>query len=299
MTKRKARAVTPPVSAASSQKPAPSQRASKAMAKAIGNFAARPVRVSIEWDKSSDGTVYAAAPHSERIGHNIQLTAAFGSTSNAFLSAQIGHLDEATRSRHTERGQSDIELNAAIALVEAVGPEDELEAALAVQMAGCHALAMEMLGRAKTTERNDHVELYGNMAIKLQRTFTAQIEALARMRGKGQQTVRVEHVTVHPGAQAIVGDVHHHAAGGGGANSIIEDQSHATRQTEERPAMLSSNPQSNGVPITGHAERAMSPARRSVSGRAPRKSARAQARILEPGDDRDPTAHPADAGDAS
>ena len=35
------------------------------------------------------------------------------------------------------------------------------------------------------------------MAIKLPRTYTAQLEALAKLRRGGEETVRVEHVHVH------------------------------------------------------------------------------------------------------
>ena len=41
----------------------------------------------------------------------------------------------------------------------------------------------------------------------LARTFTTQMEALNRYRGKGQQKMTVEHVHVHKGGQAIVGAV--------------------------------------------------------------------------------------------
>jgi len=50
------------------------------------------------------------------------------------------------------------------------------------------------------------------MANKLLRAFAMQTEALAKLKRGGEQTVRVEHVHVHPGAQAIVGAVN----GGGG-----------------------------------------------------------------------------------
>ena len=47
-----------------------------------------------------------------------------------------------------------------------------------------------------------------SQANRLSRTFAALVEALNRHRGKaGQQTVRVEHVTVNEGGQAIVGTV--------------------------------------------------------------------------------------------
>ena len=79
---------------------------------------------------------------------------------------------------------------------------------LAVQMVGCHNLGMTMIRRATTTDRVDFLSTYGNLGAKLLRTFTAQLEALARLRGQTtQQTVRVEHVTVEAGGQAIVGAV--------------------------------------------------------------------------------------------
>jgi hypothetical protein len=46
-----------------------------------------------------------------------------------------------------------------------------------------------------------------NQATKLTRTFTTQMEALNRHRGKGQQNMTVEHVHVHDGGQAIVSSV--------------------------------------------------------------------------------------------
>jgi hypothetical protein len=51
-----------------------------------------------------------------------------------------------------------------------------------------------------------------------------QMEALTKLRRGGEQTVRVEHVHVHNGGQAIVGNVNH--PGGGAAR--IGNQPHAT-----------------------------------------------------------------------
>jgi hypothetical protein len=48
----------------------------------------------------------------------------------------------------------------------------------------------------------------GNLAIKLLRTYATLMETLQRYRGKGEQKVVVEHVHVHEGGQAIVGNVH-------------------------------------------------------------------------------------------
>jgi len=46
-----------------------------------------------------------------------------------------------------------------------------------------------------------------NIANKLLRTFNTQVETLKRYRSKGEQKVMVEHVHVHQGGQAIVGNV--------------------------------------------------------------------------------------------
>lgn len=53
----------------------------------------------------------------------------------------------------------------------------------------------------------DFVDQNVNRASKLMRTFTAQLEAMQRLRGTNQQKMTVEHVHVHEGGQAIVGNV--------------------------------------------------------------------------------------------
>ena len=46
------------------------------------------------------------------------------------------------------------------------------------------------------------------------RTYTAQLDALNKHRGKGQQKVTVEHVHIYKGGQAVVGNINQ----GGGEN---------------------------------------------------------------------------------
>jgi hypothetical protein len=62
-------------------------------------------------------------------------------------------------------------------------------------MAAVHAATMTFafrLGQAETIPQQDSAERAFN---KLARTFAAQVEALKRYRSRGDQTVRVEHVT--------------------------------------------------------------------------------------------------------
>ena len=79
---------------------------------------------------------------------------------------------------------------------------------LAVQMVAAHDLALAMARRALKTDRVDWMQTYSTLSAKLMNVYTRQLEALARLRGQtGQQTVRVEHVTVEAGGQAVVGNV--------------------------------------------------------------------------------------------
>lgn len=107
-------------------------------------------------------------------------------------------------------------LNFMLALVKGVGPKDQVEAMLAAQMAAVHNATMisaRRLNHAETIPQQDSAERTLN---KLARTFATQVEALKRYRSAGEQTVRVEHVTVNEGGQAIVGNVSHGGRGAAG-----------------------------------------------------------------------------------
>ncbi len=103
-------------------------------------------------------------------------------------------------------------------LMAEIGPRDQLEALLAVQMVGTHTLAMQFLARAVAEGQTvDGVNMNVERSTKLLRTFALQMEALKKHRSKGEQRVIVKHVNVHEGGQAIVGAVSHSGKGGGGS----------------------------------------------------------------------------------
>jgi hypothetical protein len=126
---------------------------------------------------------------------------------------------------------SEQNINEALAAVTGIAARDEVEAMLAVQMVATHFAAITLLRRLKSAENIPQQDSAGNLAVKLLRTYTAQVEALQRYRSKGQQRVTVEHVHVHQGGQAIVGTVE-----GGGALSKTEDQPHAPRAIAHKPS---------------------------------------------------------------
>ena len=87
-------------------------------------------------------------------------------------------------------------------------PQDAFERMLVAQMVACHNAAMECFRRAMTEGVLFSVQ---NMAFKngqrLMATYAKHGETLNKHRGKGQQKVTVEHVNVHAGGQAVVGNV--------------------------------------------------------------------------------------------
>lgn len=91
--------------------------------------------------------------------------------------------------------------------IKGIAPKDHIESMLATQMIATHYATMRCFSRAAKTSSQETHQLNINSANKLTRSYTAQMEALNRYRGKGQQKMTVEHVHVHSGGQAIVGTV--------------------------------------------------------------------------------------------
>jgi hypothetical protein len=135
-----------------------------------------------------------------------RLKNALATESSAFVTATLYQLQSAARLPLD--GTSETAVNAALAMIEAAAPQNEIEAALAVQMACTHTAAMAVLARIGGGQGNERrVAAMGSAASRLLRAYTAQVEALRRLRSGGQQSIRVEHVTVNNGGQAIVGNI--------------------------------------------------------------------------------------------
>ena len=95
---------------------------------------------------------------------------------------------------------------AAIDLMEALEPKDAIEGMLSAQIVGLHNMTMDCMRRAQISTGPDRESLL-NQLNKTSRTFGLLVETLNKHRGKGRQTMVVEHVHVHQGGQAIVGHV--------------------------------------------------------------------------------------------
>jgi hypothetical protein len=117
------------------------------------------------------------------------------------------------------RSETDSGRNTTLQQLDELKPQSYLEAMLISQMIQVSNAAGNCMNRAFHKDQTfAGKELNANLAIKFHRTFVAQIEALQKLRGKGGQKVTVEHVHVHEGGQAIVGNVNHGTEGGRGEN---------------------------------------------------------------------------------
>jgi hypothetical protein len=147
------------------------------------------------------GGLSPGAPRGEKNGN-----LALGTTSSDFVNATLVQIQNA--SRMPSGGISETSVNAVLALIEAAEPKNEIKAALAIQMACTHAVAMAVLSRAGGAYGGDrHVALLAAAGARLLRAFAAQVDAMRRLRNGGTQVIRVERIEVSDTAQAIIGNV--------------------------------------------------------------------------------------------
>jgi hypothetical protein len=166
-----------------------------------------PVRVKLERITASQSKTLP--PDGSREIWWDRLKKTLGTTSSDFVDGSLWQLQAAAKLPYT--GISETAMNAALAMIEAAAPRDEIEAALAVQMACTHSTAVSVLARFSDgggTERR--IVALSSAAARLLRAYSVQVETFRRLRHGGDQYVRVEHVHINDGAQAVIGNVRAH-----------------------------------------------------------------------------------------
>lgn len=153
------------------------------------------------------------------------LKKALGTISDAFATTQLAIMSTAIAP--SSGVPTEDEVNSAIALVASVKPRNELEAALAVQIAITHAVSVALTTKVLQSPSPQVLDARTTAATKFQRTLLAQYETMTRMRRGGRQTVVVQHTTVNGGQAAIVG----HVRGGGRGRTENQRQAHASQRT--------------------------------------------------------------------
>src|SRR5271169_3534008 len=131
-----------------------------------------PVRVKVF---RADGKIARVHPPDGE-GRNwwLRLNKALGTTSSDFVNASLFQIQSACRSPWG--GISEVAVNAALAMIEAAAPRDEIEGALAVQMACTHSAAMAVLARLGSGGSEQRVAALGSAASRLLRAYTSQLE---------------------------------------------------------------------------------------------------------------------------
>jgi hypothetical protein len=190
----------------------------------------------------------------------------------------------------------------AVTGLRAFAPADEIEAMLSAQAMAAHATAMECSRRAMIPDQPYEAgQGFRKAAANASRVYIELLAALDRRRGKGgQQVVRVEHVHVHPGGKAVVGNIA--TGGGGGAQEILEEPRGAPARLAHNaaigavlPALRGNDTSRDAVSVACDEEPpALPPARWARHGTE--DSRRSGADSGRPDDARD--AHGRDGGDA-
>jgi hypothetical protein len=182
---------------------------------------------TVERQKNNQVQMAPAGVHANAAG--ARLMNALGITDLDLAERLMTQIINTTHLRSSKEPISAETLNAALAAVTGIAPRDEAEAMLAAQMVGVHWLAMDLLSKAGSTNDRALLNDRGNLAVKLLRTYTTQIESLKRYRSAGEQRVVVQHQHVNVTADQAAVQVNGVAPdpGGRGAASKPEDQPHA------------------------------------------------------------------------
>src|ERR1700687_3657832 len=173
-----------------------------------------------------------------------------GSKSDAWNNVIANQATQSIWGKNSDQEERNNLYSAAIAGLVGIGPKDELEGMLAAQLVACHNASMECYRRAMIGEQSFEGRRENlSQANKLSRTYATLLEALNRHRGKGQQEVTVEHVHVHAGGQAVVGNVE-----GDGMRTKSENQPHALGYAPGE-TLRSENTEREALPIAGNGKR--------------------------------------------
>ncbi len=155
------------------------------------------------------------APHRDEEAWKILILDAFGTRSVSTARVFLDQLAAICRPAAGVDGQwapNEVDLNALVGMVNSVRPRNEIEAALAAQMAAIHILTARLLAEAVEVDGWVNSEKAA-LAVKMARTFAQQCDTLNRLKGRvSRQSIKVkyerhnhQHVHVEGGASEILG----------------------------------------------------------------------------------------------
>jgi len=146
----------------------------------------------------------------------VKMSEALGTTDPDLQNHLLGQVAETFRgivsADGTDNKAAIVAINEAMAILNGVQPQDEIEGMLAIQMIGVHNMAMRTIGLAMIQgQRFESKQANVEQATKMLRTFISQMEVLKKYRTSSQIKMVVGSVCVNDGGQAIVGTVNQSA----------------------------------------------------------------------------------------
>jgi hypothetical protein len=167
--------------------------------KARNRTKARSPRIAINIEDRGPAGRAFYPDHSDEEGHRYRLADTFGTRSLEFVHAMLNGLGKATANHSLDSDFSpapanQVEFNAALAVIGGVQPKDEVEAMLAAHMAVTNIVLLELVARTRGSiaghryEGNGikRLDVLGNLTNRFMRTFTLQVEALAKKKAEGR-----------------------------------------------------------------------------------------------------------------
>jgi hypothetical protein len=166
--------------------------------------AKRPVRLKLHRIHAGHAKAYPPDGNSKLWWSRLQ--SALGTTSSDFVNAALAQLMSAARL--PGGGISSLAMNAAFTMIEGQRPSDEVEAAILMQMACAHGAAMMLLARFEGGGGGDRgVRALAHATARIMSAFNHSAETLRRRRQGGSQYMRIDHVHVTEGGQAVIENV--------------------------------------------------------------------------------------------
>lgn len=244
-------------------KPDPKPALKADEAKATARAKRRPLSPGVMLEPGKHGW-RTESPHNDPNLWELQLADAFGTRSHSVMRVfmrDLRRLCSQDWDEDLDRWKAnETELNAALAMVADIQPQNTAEAALAAQMVAIHWMQMRLTQQA-LNNGGMIMEKDAALASKLARTYTMQLDALQGMRGgkkPSRQSIRVKRESHH--------HQHIHIHREGDAGKTDEQPQEARAATVEGRAALSGPREVHGqvVPFAGRArEEGLPQARRS------------------------------------
>ena len=158
-----------------------------------------------------EGRLHLKGIDPERLWRRIEMFELFGVDDlrvQQYLSLQVtAGFRAAAPGQEATQDQQEAARSLAWAILRGMGPRDQIEAMLAVQMLAVHNQAVEAMTAVQRVENPEIRKQYTSRAAKMLRIFMMQIEALKKYRGGTQQQMIIKRINVTEGGQAIVGQI--------------------------------------------------------------------------------------------